>query len=408
MTPDASTLNAFKKDLDALHRRTVEGLGARHYGHLRSVERWVWALSLLGYGTAWLGLNPVAVLGVGLAQTARWAILAHHILHKGYDRIPGVARRHTSRGFAVGWRRFWDWPDWILPEAWVFEHNTLHHGHTGETLDPDLVERNLHELRIRPWPTPVKWMVVAFFSVHWKLSYYAPNLVWLWRKRAELKAGARDLRVDRVYLSEPARFHHGAKVLLPLTTGGLAFWGSSVLPYVAYRFVLLPLLFWPLGKEACMAVLLNSLVAEAFTNIHTYLIIVPNHAGDDLQRFEGSAESKAEFYYRQVVGSANYPGGVPWRDFLYGYLNYQIEHHLWPNLPALAYREVAPEVRALCAKHGVPYVEEPVRRRFRKLAAIMMGERSMLRSGGPVAPPSPSSTTLALSAKAPRAEPSSP
>ena len=39
--------------------------------------------------------------------------------------------------------RYLDWLDWMLPEAWVFEHNVLHHSHTGEDADPDLLPPSL-------------------------------------------------------------------------------------------------------------------------------------------------------------------------------------------------------------------------------------------------------------------------
>ena len=71
-----------------------------------------------------------------------------------------------------------------------------------------------------------------------------------------------------------------------------------------------PALFLPLGGWAWLSVLVNSLLAEAVTNAHAFLMIVPNHAGDDLYRFDGPVKGgKGEFYVRQIVGSANYRCG---------------------------------------------------------------------------------------------------
>ena len=64
-------------------------------------------------------------------------------------------------------------------------------------------------------------------------------------------------------------------------------------------------------------------------------------------------------------------------DFLHGWLNYQIEHHLWPDLSMLSYQRSAPMVRAICEKHGVPYVQQNVFRRLKKTADIMVGATSM-------------------------------
>mmetsp|Transcript_49325 Transcript_49325/g.139661 ORF Transcript_49325/g.139661 Transcript_49325/m.139661 type:complete len:91 (-) Transcript_49325:112-384(-) len=66
-------------------------------------------------------------------------------------------------------------------------------------------------------------------------------------------------------------------------------------------------------------------------------------------------------------------------DFMHGWLNYQIEHHLWPDLSMLSYQKAAPLVKSICKKHGVPYVQENVFVRLRKLADIMVGSASMRR-----------------------------
>jgi fatty acid desaturase len=173
----------------------------------------------------------------------------------------------------------------------------------------------------------------------------------------------------------------GERLLLPLTPRACHFWLRSALPYAVYRFGLIPALFLPFGNWAWAAVLINSLLAELIANVHAFVIIVPNHAGDDLYRFDGRVGSRGEFYLRQVLGSVNYPGGNDRADFLQGYLNYQIEHHVWPDLPMLKYRQAAPKLKAICARHGVPYIEQSVFRRFGKLWQIMTGARSMRRAG---------------------------
>jgi fatty acid desaturase len=82
---------------------------------------------------------------------------------------------------------------------------------------------------------------------------------------------------------------------------------------------------------------------------------------------------------QQVVGSANYRTGGDLNDFAHLWLNYQIEHHLWPDMPMLKYREVQPKVRALCEKYGVPYVQESVWTRVRKMVEVVLGRASMRR-----------------------------
>jgi len=127
------------------------------------------------------------------------------------------------------------------------------------------------------------------------------------------------------------------------------------------------------------SVALNSVAAEALTNLHGFVVIVPNHVGDDIYRFEGTTEGRADFYLRQILGSTNFRTGGDLNDFLHGYLNYQIEHHLYPDLPMTALRRVQPEVKAICEKHGVPYVQESVFTRLKKTVAVMVGDADMRR-----------------------------
>jgi len=358
---------AFDRDLQTLRTEVEASFGPEDLAHLRKIERWGRGCTLLGYATAWLVPNPLSALLIAQGNTARWTMMAHHSTHRGYDRVPGVPTRFTGRHFATGWRRFLDWPDWIHPDAWRHEHNALHHGRTGEMADPDLVEHNTGWLRDSRMPLLVKYAIVAFFACTWKLTYYAPNTFLEWRRLERRRAGLPDDGGDMRL----------ATAFNPLSAAGRAFWLTCVLPYAALRFALLPALFAPLGAWAVFCVFANSVLAELLTNLQSFVLIAPNHAGDDLYRFHDRAENHAEFSVRQVVGSVNYTTGGDVVDFLHGWLNYQIEHHLWANLPMIRYRQLQPRVKALCEKHGVPYVQEGVFRRVKKLVDIMVGRTSM-------------------------------
>ena len=106
-------------------------------------------------------------------------------------------------------------------------------------------------------------------------------------------------------------------------------------------------------------------------------MIIPNHTGDDIPRFDDPTTSKSEFYYRQIAGSANYRTGSNINDFLHGWLNYQIEHHLWPAMPLNQYQKLQPRVKALCEKYGIEYRQESVFKRLKKAVDVMVGKTSM-------------------------------
>ena len=377
---------AFAADVEALHKTLKADLGPADLVHLRKMALWGRTCTALGYATAWIAPNPLSALLIGLGNMGRWTTVTHPVMHRGYDAVPGVPARYTSKRFAVGWRRYLDWLDWLHPDAWAHEHNQLHHFQTGQQGDPDLVERNAWIIRHRAVPRVVKGLLIVLLMMTWKLSYYAPNTFFALKQHRRIRAQTpAQAKADPLpTMGEVDCFViPGERVLLPVTAWGVEFWLRCVLPYAIVRFGLIPALFLPLGTGAWLAVLVNSVLAEGVANVITFVTIAPNHTGDDVYRFDGGCKSRADFYLQQCAGSVNYPGGSDVQDFLQGYLNYQIEHHVWPDLPLLKYRQAAPQLKAICRRHGVPYIEESVFRRFGKLWAIMMGDTDMLRTGGP-------------------------
>lgn len=363
---------AFARELQQLGRTLRAGVNAADFAHLQKMQLWGRMSTLLGLMLASIAVNPLAIFLLSLGNVARWSQVTHHVLHRGYDRVPNLPKRYQSQHFARGWRRLIDWLDWIDAAAWVHEHNHLHHHHTGEIHDPDLVEHHARITRDSGLPRPLKWLLLLFLMCTWKLSYYAPNTLYALQCKRRGQIGAPAFC--------PCKIFPGERLWWPTSRASLEFYLRCVLPYPVFRFGLLPLLFLPFGSPVYLAVLVNLLLAELLANVHSFLIIAPNHAGEDLYRYERTQSGREDYFLRQVLGSCNYPGGTDWADFWQGYLNYQIEHHLWPDLPMLKYRQAAPQVRAICARFGVPYVQESVWRRFAKLWRILDGSASMRRA----------------------------
>ena len=278
----------------------------------------------------------------------------------------------------------------MLPEAWNVEHNRLHHYHLGEPLDPDLVERNLEFLRVMNIPTPLKYAFALGMSFIWKWYYYAPNTF------KELQITERKSRGEPF----PAHFDPYASVtiggmLFPKNEAEVAtrevldpskFVAKVLAPFLITRFLLLPaplLLLPSLFGQASTSLyfshaVVNLVLAELLTNVHAFVTIVTNHAGSDLYKFDDEVKPRSgAFYVRQIVSSANYDAGTDAVDFCHGWLNYQIEHHVWPDLSMLQYQRAAPALRDICRRHGVPYVRENVWTRTRKTLDIMVGTADM-------------------------------
>ena len=159
------------------------------------------------------------------------------------------------------------------------------------------------------------------------------------------------------------------------------FFLGCLFPMLAFRFLLLPspLLLLPGVGLTCYAnAVLHLVIADIVSNYHAFLTIVTNHAGDDLYRFSTPCRPNSPtFVLRQVLSSANYRTGGNVNDFLHGWLNYQVEHHAWPTLSMLSYQRGQPELKAICERHGVPYVQQSVFQRLVQTVRIMIGDSSM-------------------------------
>ena len=168
----------------------------------------------------------------------------------------------------------------------------------------------------------------------------------------------------------------------PFTKNGLELWKHFYLPYALVQFVLLPLLFLPLGLEAVFSAFIILLMAEVYANLHSFLVIVPNHSAGDIYQFSEPHKSQGEFYLRQIMGSVNYNTGTDLIDFAQGFLNYQIEHHLFPNIPHSYYQRMQPLVKEVCKKHNLEYRQESVFKRIGMTIDLMVGKTKLLRVDG--------------------------
>jgi len=382
---------AFKADIKALGDRLEKGQGNEDVAHLEKIMRWSNICGGVGLLTCWMRPNPVSILALSTWTLSRWTMIGHHVCHGGYNKQDDGSGRFTSFGFALGSlkNRVRDWFDWMLPEAWNVEHNNLHHYRTGEPGDPDLVERNLELLRDIKIPRAIKYAVVAVMAGIWKWYYYAPNTYKQLKIQEMKKLGLPAPKEEDVHaaFALPTFFDKGAAEKFNFSF--LDYFKKVMGPYLALRFFLMPAPLLLFGRAFYTNALINIALADVVSNLHSFLVISTNHAGKDLYKFDYSVVPKSgSFFMRQVITSVNFRTGngeggkvhgfrADLNDFFHGWLNFQIEHHLWPQLSMLSYQKAAPEVKAICAKHGVPYVQQNVFKRLKETADIMVGATSM-------------------------------
>jgi len=375
-------LPAFTEDIRELGKKLERNQGKEDVAHLEKMLFWSNSCAFIGFATMGFCVNVFTAFLLSVWTFVRWTMIAHHTCHGGYDRCHHNKQRWHRLRFAIGsrWRRICDWLDWMMPEAWNVEHNGRHHYNLSETEDPDLVEENLSDLREMNAPMVYKWFFVLVQACIWKWFYYSPNTYKELKLLQHRRAGKPI--PPGVNPSEAVTF----KTFLSGNTAFYSVWEYMTVvfgPYLILHFFVLPLPYIFIGQyygrdDMYMNAVKNLFLSEIFTNIHAFIAVVPNHAGDDMYRFrEGCRPHSGSFYLRQVLASADFDMGTDLIDMMHGFLNYQIEHHLFPNLSMKSYQKCAPMVRSICKKHGVPYIKQNVFIRTKKTIDIMTGARSM-------------------------------
>lgn len=353
------SLSEFAEEIKQVGKKASANISIKDYKHMRRIELSGRFCFLLAVALCFYHHAIFAAFLMTYALMVKW-LLMHHIGHGGYNKIVDIPKRYHSKTYAIGWRRYIDWFDWIKADAWNYEHNYLHHYFTGEEKDPDLVEENLSWLAQMNLPRPAKLLILLFFAFTWKFTYYCAQTL-------NVRKGSNKIDFTNFF-----DIRHSAQRTM---------WLELFIPYLLFHFVFITLSLEAIATGAGAAYLSARIAAELLHNFHTFFIIVPNHCGDDIYRYDNVDRKDRggdAFYLRQVKGSANFYTGSEWTDLSQMYLNYQIEHHLFPALPMRQYRLIQPEIKAICNKYDVPYVQESVWQRSWKMIDIATGKSKML------------------------------
>jgi NADPH-dependent stearoyl-CoA 9-desaturase len=328
LTPEQA--EAFGRELDAIKERVVADLGEKDAEYIRRVIKTQRALEV--GGRALLFLPPAWLVGtamLGLSKILDNMEIGHNVMHGQYDWM---------RDPAISGRTF-EWDTACPADQWRHSHNYMHHTHTNIVgMDRDIGYGILRMSEDQPWR--------PYFIGN---PLYAFLLMMLFQYGVALH----ELETERIRSGE-IRFADKREVLREIWKKTRR---QTLRDYVAF-----PLLAGPFAPF----VFAGNLTANLMRNVWSYMIIFCGHFPDGTQEFtveETKDESRGMWYFRQVLGSANLTGGRLFH-LLSGNLSHQIEHHLFPDVPARRYAEIAPEVQEICERYGVPYNRGPLLRQF--------------------------------------------
>jgi linoleoyl-CoA desaturase len=327
--PQASGLTAHQVEelgrrLNAIRDRIIAERGAKDADYIRRVIRAQRALEIAGRTTLFAGVFPPAWLAgtalLSLSKILENMEIGHNVLHGQWDwmRDPKI---HSST---------WEWDLVSSAQEWKHSHNYLHHTYTnviGKDRDVGYgILRLSEEQRWRP--------------------YYLGNPVYNFLLSLVFQWGValHDLEVEKVASGQKSRSQLWRQVK------GIA---AKMRRQLTKDYLLFPALAGPLF----LPVLAGNLSANLVRNLWSHAVIFCGHFPDGTVQFTEDQledETRGQWYLRQMLGSANLDGG-PLFHLMTGNLSFQIEHHLFPDLPSNRYAEIATEVRDLCNEYGLPY-----------------------------------------------------
>jgi linoleoyl-CoA desaturase len=346
LTPEQ--IESFGEELDAIRQRVLADRGESDANYIRRVIRAQRGLEVAGRGLLWAGVFPPAWIA-GTAALSLSKILdnmeiGHNVMHGQYDWMNDPA---------LSGKQF-EWDNACPADQWRHSHNYMHHTHTNIVgKDRDIgygVLRMSEDQRWRPYylGNPAYATLLALFF--------------------QYGVALHDLEVERLTTGE-AKLADKRKMI-----GGI--WKKvrrqTLKDYVIFPALSGPFFLFPLAGNA---------TANLVRNVWSFTIIFCGHFPEGTHEFteeETENESRGEWYYRQLLGSANLSGSRPFH-ILSGNLSFQIEHHLFPDLPANRYAEISTEVREICERYGIPYNVGPLGKQFgsvvKKICRLALPDR---------------------------------
>jgi NADPH-dependent stearoyl-CoA 9-desaturase len=409
-------IEAIAKEFDELHEQVKCDLGDRDARYIRGIIGLQRRLALLGrvllFGSRYRPLWAAGTATLALAKILENMEIGHNVLHGQWDWMNDPVINSSQ----------WDWDTASTAEAWKHSHNYIHHTYTNiRGLDKDLGYEIMRIDRHQKWH-PVYLLQPIYNAIlmalfEWGVAFHDLDLEAVRAGDKSHKQVLKEikgisykmrLQVTKDYIAWP--LISGLVMLgvdLALAAAGREL--EAVEPRTRSRREKARLKaqeLWAKGRrkapvrndnliqrlvarksfrEPFRRTLWANVSANIVRNVWAHAIIFCGHFPDQTYTFsqeETKDESQGAKYVRQLIGAANIEGG-PLFHVISGNLGYQVEHHLYPDMPSTRYGEIAPRVREICKRYGLPYNTGP----FLKQWAMV--NRTILRLAFPGGKPRP-------------------
>jgi fatty acid desaturase len=392
-------IEALGRVFDQMHDEIYESLGDRDRRYIVAMIELHRRLAVLGralliasrFAPTWIA----GTASLSMAKILENMEIGHNVLHGQWDWM-NDPQIHSST---------WDWDTASTAEAWKHSHNYIHHTYTNilgkdKDLGYEIMRIDPHQKWHPVYLLQPIYNVLLMLLFEWGVAFHDLDLEAV-RKGEKPKdellkelrgiAGKARTQIVKDYVAWP--------LVSALVSGAVQTAGAAVLerrrarglrgralaavrrrrrePFVATAV--------RSGARTYRATLWADVTANIVRNLWAHAIIFCGHFPDQTYVFsprEVENESRGAWYVRQLVGAANIEGG-PFFHVASGNLGYQVEHHLFPDMPSTRYAEIAPRVKAICAEYGLPYNSGPF---FKQWGNV---QRTILRLAFPGGKPRP-------------------
>jgi NADPH-dependent stearoyl-CoA 9-desaturase len=391
----AAQLEELAGEFDAIKDRVAGELGERDRRYIEAMIEMQRRLAVIGrVGLLLPRFRPLAAGGataLAAAKILENMEIGHNVMHGQWDWM-NDPRVHSST---------WDWDTASTAEAWKHSHNYVHHTFTNiRGKDKDL---GYEIMRIDPHQSwhpvyllqPLYNLVLAGLF-EWGVALHDLDFEAIRTGEKSMRQVRHELRgiggkardqVVKDYIAWPlvsALASAAAGAAQEATKPEPPPWRrlrrkrQGRLGRIASRAL-------ADGTQAYKRTAIVNAYSNLARNFWAYAIIFCGHFPDQTYTYspaEVADEGRGGWYIRQLTGAANIEGS-PLFHVASGNLGYQVEHHLFPDMPSSRYAEIAPQVKGICERYDLPYNSGPF------LRQLGMVQRTILRLALPGGRPRP-------------------
>ncbi|MGH2838044.1 MAG: fatty acid desaturase family protein [Thermoleophilaceae bacterium] len=386
------------KEFDAIHDEVYSDLGDRDRKYIVSMIEMHRRLAVLGRVLLLFSRHrPAWVAGTtanSLAKILENMEIGHNVMHGQWDWMNDPYIHSSS----------WDWDTASTKEAWKHSHNYVHHTYTNirgkdNDLGYEIMRIDPHQKWHPVYLAQPLYNVLLMLFFEWGVAFHDLDFDAIrtgeksqkqvlkelkgiagkarsqivkdyvaWPLISALAMAALDVARDAPELGKKRRFRKRDPRRIAAAAGAIALKS---------------------GGRAYRRTVTANVAANMIRNVWAYAIIFCGHFPDQTYTFsqeEAEDETRGRWYVRQLVGAANIDGS-PLFHVASGNLGYQVEHHLFPDMPSTRYAEIAPRIKEICERYELPYNTGPF------MQQLGMVQRTILRlafpGGRPRAKPGP-------------------